>query len=564
MKIFSEFARKFEHLSPKFACLGKKLEHFCSYSCKKLSCFSQSCQSLIWLLFRFVVFHVKPVWVLLTYLIVGSLVGYWALKVSKPRTTSFRPRDLDVFFTSVSAITVSSMSTVEMEVFSNTQLVTMTILMFVGGEVFTSMLRLQLARSKLSQNRQKIENRVGSNAVDVNHHTSSIHNNLVNQIELGLVTSPQLENEKPETDVVHELNCLDSESLKYNSIMALGYVVLGYILVVLVVGSGLVSLYLSLVPSGSRILKNKGLDIQTFSVFTTVSSFTNCGFIPTNENMVTFKGNPGLLLLLIPQILMGNTLYPPCLLFVIWVLKKATKRAEFGYILGNYRDLGYYHLLSGPRAALLVVTVFGFLLIQLALFCPMEWNSGVMDGLDAYQKIVSSLFQVVNSRHAGENVFEFSLISPAILVLFVVIMYLPSYTTFIPTNGLDQVSKNGKGSCQNRRTTFVDRLMLSQLSYLAIFIILICFTERQKMKDDPLNFSVLSIVLEVISAYGNVGYTTGYSCKLQLKPDSSCKDTWSGFVGRWSSKGKFILIIVMLFGRIKKFSVKGGRAWKLS
>jgi len=49
-----------------------------------------------------------------------------------------------------------------------------------------------------------------------------------------------------------------------------------------------------------------------------------------------------------------------------------------------------------------------------------------------------------------------------------------------------------------------------------------------------------------------------------MKADAMCKDSWVGFSGRWSSKGKFILILVMFFGRLKKLNMKGGKAWNLS
>nr|POE58847.1 sodium transporter hkt1 [Quercus suber] len=90
----------------------------------------------------------------------------------------------------------------------------------------------------------------------------------------------------------------------------------------------------------------------------------------------------------------------------------------------NYGDMGYGHLLSGPHALLLAMTVFGFILIQFILFCSMEWNSQVMDGLNSYQKVVGSLFQTVNSRHTGGSVVDLSSISAAIPVLFVVMMYV--------------------------------------------------------------------------------------------------------------------------------------------
>ncbi|KAK0571366.1 hypothetical protein LWI29_014729 [Acer saccharum] len=432
------------------------------------------------------------------------------------------------------------MSTVEMEVFSNTQLIIMTILMLVGGEVFISMLGLQFFKSKLPKNQQSI-------LVSNNKPPNSSLDSLENNNNIIIIKSSSSSNDDD-----------DHHILKCNSIKLLGYVVLGYLSVVHIGGSILVYLYIRLVPSAKQILDQKGLQLQTFSVFTTVSTFSNCGFVPTNENMMVFKKNSGLLLILIPQVLLGNTLYPSCLRSVIWVLKKTTKKLEFDYLLKNSREIGYYHLLSGVHSCLLAVTVLGFIFLQWVLFICLEWNSSeTMDGLNSYQKVVASLFEVINSRYAGESVFDISIISPAILVLFVGMMYLPPYTSFLPT----RYRENDDGK---KKKTFWEYVIFSQLSYLITFIILVCITERHKLKQDPLNFNVLNITIEIISAYGNVGFSSGYSCKRRLKQDGLCNDTWYGLVGRWSNQGKLILILVMFLGRIKTFNIKGGKAWKLS
>ncbi|KAL3642834.1 hypothetical protein CASFOL_013649 [Castilleja foliolosa] len=478
------------------------------------------------LLHNILILHSNPFYLELIYFITLSSIGFLALKSTKPRTPNIKPNDINLFFTSVSASTISSMSTVEMEAFTNAQLVVLTILMFLGGEVFTSMLGLHLKGAKKEKTYD-----------DVNTH-----------IELGIIRvdkNPDMKLKK--------------------TIKILAYLVTCYLLVTHTIGSVLVAVYFSAIPSAKKVLKTKGIKLLTFSIFTTVSTFSNCGFVPTNENMVAFRGNSGLLLILIPQILMGNTLYPVFLRLSVWVMTKMTMRSEFKYVLENNRKVGYGHLLPGLDIVCLGMTALGCIVVQMVLFCALEWSAESVGGggLSVYEKVVGILFQVVNSRHTGESVFDLSAVSPAILVMFVLMMYLPPYTSYLPI----EQAENAATITEQKKTTnkgFWEHILFSQLSYLFIFVFLICITERHKMKTDPLNFNLLSIVVEVVSAYGNVGFSVGYSCERRINLDGDCKDAWYGFVGKWSDEGKFLLIIVMFFGRLKKFNKRGGKAWSLA
>lgn len=340
----------------------------------------------------------------LSYFFFFSIIGFFGLKAST--TKSFiNLRNIDLYFTSVSAITVSSMSTIEMENFSNFQLILLTSLIMLGGDVFVSIIKLVMSKSCIDYKTNEVFVKV------TNFETKCDQNH----VELGLVNA-NASHEK--TKSVHKENdCM----IRANSVKCLCYTIIGYFVVVHLLGSSSIALYLQSSPSAKLVLENKGINMATFSIFATVSSFTNCGFIPTNENMIVFKKNSGLLLILMPQLFVGATLYPVCIMLVILMLEFVTKKAEFRYILHNYREFGG-HLMSKRRACFLGMTVLGFLVVQFVVFVAMEWNSGVMDGIDWYEKVVASLFQVANTRHAGENVFDLSAISSAVLVLFVLMM----------------------------------------------------------------------------------------------------------------------------------------------
>lgn len=352
-----------------------------------LTCMCHWTGTILYSFLRALLLRVDPFWLQLCYFVTLFMLGYLSLSILEPRSPMNRPKSYDLLFTAVSAVTVSSMATVEMEVFSNTQLFCLAILMLLGGEVFTSLLELQIQIFKLSE--RKSASCTPSSNMNVENGLMSTNSNI---------------------------------DLKYKSMKFLGITVLWYFFTVQVIGYLLVSLYVGLVVSIKEVLMNKKLNLQVFSIVTTISTFTNCGFLPTNESMMVFKNNLGLQMILIPLVLLGNTLYPVFLRLVLLLLGKISIREEIKYVLENEDELRYRHLLSGVDSWYLSLTSIGFIFIQFVLLISIGWKSQAMHGLNTLEKVVGSLFQVTNTRHTGESVFDLSLISPAIIVLIITMM----------------------------------------------------------------------------------------------------------------------------------------------
>ncbi|KAG2574553.1 hypothetical protein PVAP13_7KG416470 [Panicum virgatum] len=419
-----------------------------------------------------------------------SGAGWGLLTALKVRAPHRRPRGIDMLFTAVSAATVSSMSAVEMEVFSNGQLLVLTALMFIGGEVFVSL--VGLASKWLELRKQIIRNRSRVDSHDdVELETPTV-------AAAGAEAADAYESwsiATTATEAEYSTPMVDAKMLRRNAVRSLFYVVLAILLVVHVVGAVAVAAYMRAAPGALRMLRRKALDVWTFAVFTTVSTFSSCGYMPTNENMIVFRRDVPLQLLLAPQALVGNTLFPPLLAACVWAAAAATGREDLAEVARKGREAtGYYHLLPARWCWRLAGTVVGFIAVQAALVCAMEWG-GALQGLSAGEKVSNALFLAVNSRHTGEATLDLSTLAPAVLVLFVLMMYLPPYTTWFPFDENTTTRDNSTGSQGIR---FLKSTVLSQLSYLTVFVIAICITERRKLKEDPLNFNVLSIIVEVV------------------------------------------------------------------
>lgn len=181
-------------------------------------------------------------------------------------------------------------------------------------------------------------------------------------------------------DIHSEANISDnqvqeSKGMNQNFCNILAHVVAGYFVVGIVSSCLVVTICIWIDSDAKYLLKSKNINIWTFSIFTAVSSFTNCGFTPLNDNMAIFRKNSSLLLLVIPQILAGNILFTSFLRLSIWALGKIRKREEYAYILQNPEETGYRHLQRQKTSVNLVLTAAGVIFLQVMFLCYFGWKS---------------------------------------------------------------------------------------------------------------------------------------------------------------------------------------------
>ncbi|CAN6173478.1 unnamed protein product [Urochloa humidicola] len=510
------------------------------------------------LLCRLIPFHLNPLLLHLSYFLAIDILGFLALVLLKPSNPGYHPRYLDMFFMSTSAATVTGLATVKMEDLSTSQIVVLTILMLSGSEMFVSILRLVLHSRKQKQ-RHNQDHDHGSRVSSAVVVTVSDESNLEAANNPPSVSSDEVHNKEQES------SCLKSLAIAMSAYMA----------VTLVAGSVAVFAYLAGVPAARDVLARKGISAALFSASVAASSFTNGGLLPTNESMAVFAADPGLLVLLAGLILAGGTLLPVFLRLAMW----AARRVESVVFSGSGRRgfsggeglesmakgaaaAGFGHLLlPGLQTALVAATAVAVAAAAAALLCFVNWSSDVFEELTAGEKVANAVFMAVNARQAGENSVDCSLLAPAVLVMFLAMMCVPATATFFSVNGgaggmvgSDEGSERKDGAVKKRRLS-LNRMFVSPLARVAAVVMLVCVTERRSISGDPLNFSTFNMIFEVVSAYGNVGLSTGYSCSRLLRPEeaSACHDKPYSFSGSWSDQGKLVLVLLMLYGRLKGF-----------
>jgi len=212
--IEEKFLKLLGFLSTKLATMSRCVTQFITHSFWRL------------------VFQSNPFVVQLIYFVAISFAGFLALKSLNPHGKPV-PRDFDLMFTSVSAATVSSMSTIEMEDLSDQQLWVLILLMLLGGEVFISMLGLHLNNAKA--NKEVLSQRS----------LSSIRREIEISISANNIDQIDMECGQSEAVISHN-QVQQTKSTRHSSRTILAHIVTGYFLASVVCSSVVIIIYFGL------------------------------------------------------------------------------------------------------------------------------------------------------------------------------------------------------------------------------------------------------------------------------------------------------------------------------
>ncbi|CAD6893120.1 unnamed protein product [Tilletia controversa] len=297
-------------------------------------------------------------------------------------------------------------------------------------------------------------------------------------------------------------------------------------------------------------------------VFNVVSAFSNTGMSLIDSSMIQLADG---YLMLIPMgflILAGNTAFPIILRFFIWVFSKMvpTRSVTFEtlrFLLDHPRRC-YVYLFPANQTWWLLVVLIILNITDWVAFLVLDIGNPEIEAIPVGQRVFDALFQAIAVRTAGFQVVGFLGLAPAVLVLYVTMMYVSAYPLALSvrsTNvyeerslGIYDEEPEGEDELPRERDALMwgrflashaRRQLAFDMWWLGFALWLMCVIERNEIQNPVSNgwFDIFHILFELVSAYGTVGLSTGTPF-----------DNFS-LSGRFRTLSKLVVCMVMLRGR---------------
>lgn len=266
-----------------------------------------------------------------------------------------------------------------------------------------------------------------------------------------------------------------------------------------------------------------------YGIFHSISAFNNAGFSLFSDNLMKFKTNTGINLIISSLIIIGGIGF-----LVLWEIKNRWDRRR--------RDR---ELLSIHAKTVLTVTmllIFGAAI--LILFFERN-NPDSLAGLPLPYQLLTAFFCSVTARTAGFNTVDYASLTPETLFLTILLMFIgaspggtgggiKTTTIAVTLAGMFATIRGEEQTVLFKRSIPLSILSRSLLIVIlgAIFVIMASMFILHFE-----NGRYLSILFEVTSAMGTVGLSVGDGGVCSLS-------------ATFSPLGKMIISFIMLAGRV--------------
>jgi len=267
-------------------------------------------------------------------------------------------------------------------------------------------------------------------------------------------------------------------------------------------------------------------DAMWAGFFHSISAFNNAGFSIFSDNLMAYKLDPVINIVITSMIIIGGIGY-----FVILEL--------YYYRKGRLTRLSTHTKLTIATTLFLIIS-------GMLLFVSLEWyNKGSIGSLSDIDKMITAYFYSVNLRTAGYNTIDLSALTDSTLFLSTIYMVIGGgaggtaggvkVTVFAVIAIAMWHSLKGHTESSIFKRTIPEGVISQAMTTILIastymIVVTVVLAETQ-------NASFLKILYEVASAFGTVGVSTGDGGVLSLS-------------AKFNDFGKMMITFMMIAGRI--------------
>ena len=303
------------------------------------------------------------------------------------------------------------------------------------------------------------------------------------------------------------------------------------------------------------------------ALFLTFSAWGNAGFTVFPDNLVRFRNDVLVNIVIFIMAQSGNTLFPFIYRTVISILVKIPSKNQviYQFILDHHHRMTIHCF---PATQTKVYAIISFALQCLGFFSCMimEYSNPQMEG-DFFKKVMIALFHSGSSRTSGFNTVDIAAFYAATLMIYILMMrtkpqmlcslsdqndeisnlaeddyqleklqearirnenksdytvlerdnvgntiFESLYTTirqFFTKDSIKDTVQSWLDALKTFVTQYIGRVRSTNV-WLMIIIFLISVFEREKFENPNGSFTIFKLIFEIISAFGNVGLSLGY------------------------------------------------------